>query len=262
MIIVCILIILPVLILLMIKPNARRIQGFPSTLFAHRGLHDKNVPENSLTAFKKAREKGFGVELDVRLTRDKKLVVFHDDSLKRLCGKDKEVIEMTYDQLSNYCISGTDEKIPLFKDVLEVLQDTPVICEIKCGQGQPVTEISEKVCCEIENYKGFICIESFNPFVVQWFRKNRPDIIRGQLSMNSFKQPGTLPFIQSFAMTHLLVNMLSRPDFIAYRFSDDSFGFFLLRLIFKPVCVAWTIEREEDQKMTGSKYSAFIFDNL
>ena len=246
--------------LFMIMPNSKRFSGFPVQLFAHRGLHGKGIPENSAAAFIRAREKGLGVELDVRFTSDKKLVVFHDDGLKRLCGEDIPVKSIPYDKLKEYRLSGTDETIPLFEEVLRDLKGSPVICEIKSMPGDDVQEICEAVCRHLKAYNGFMCIESFNPFVVRWFAKNRPEIIRGQLSMNFLKAKEGIPFIQAFLMAHLLVNILGRPDFIAYRFTDDSAGFCLCRKIFRPVCAAWTARGEAEQKQAGLKYQAIIFE--
>ena len=128
-------------ILYFIKPNRKRIKGLPVQLFAHRGLHGEGVPENTIAAFKKAYERKLGVELDVRFTLDKKVVVFHDDTLKRLCGQDIKVNELTYNELQNYNIAGTSERIPLLSDVLKVLDGMPVICEIKSNNKEPVEEL-------------------------------------------------------------------------------------------------------------------------
>ncbi len=251
---------LMILFLYLIKPNVKRFNGFPVPLFAHRGLHGEGVPENSLAAFIQARDRELGVELDVRFTSDKKLIVFHDDTLKRLCGEDIPVKSLRFDELEKYRLSGTNERIPLFEEVLLALKGMPVICEIKSMPGEDVKEICEEVCRQIESYSGFMCIESFNPFVIQWFAKNRPDMIRGQLSMNFMKAEERLPFTQAFAMTNLFINILGRPDFIAYRFTDDSVGFYLCRKIFNPVCAAWTARGRKEQKQAGLKYQAVIFE--
>lgn len=248
------------LLLYLIKPNTKRFSGFPAQMFAHRGLHGKGIPENSSAAFIKARERELGVELDVRFTSDNKLVVFHDDSLKRMCGADIPVRSISYEQLKEHRLAGTNESIPLFEEVLRDLKGMPVICEIKSMPGEDVQKICEAVCRHMETYDGYMCIESFNPYVVRWFAKNRPEIIRGQLSMNFMKTRGSLPFVQAFLMTHLLVNILGRPDFIAYRFTDDSMGFSLCRKIFRPVCAAWTARGETEQKQAGLKYQTIIFE--
>lgn len=258
--IIAFLVVIFLIIIYLIKPNKRRISKLPVQLFAHRGLHGESVPENTLAAFRKAYERKLGVELDVRFTQDKKVVVFHDDTLKRLCGQDIKVNELTYDELQKYNIAGTSEKIPLLSDVLKVLDGMPVICEIKSNNEEPVEELCSAVVNEIAGYKGFICVESFNPFVVKWLRTNRPEIIRGQLSMNFFRENNGLSFIQAIAMSNLFVNFLSRPDFIAYRYKDNSLGYFLCRHLFKPLCVPWTVKGEKNIKESTAVYSSIIFE--
>lgn len=254
------LVVIMLIVLYLIKPNKKRIEKLPVKLFAHRGLHGKDVPENTLAAFRLAGERKLGVELDVRFTRDKKVVVYHDDNLKRLCGQEIKVIDLTYGELQNYNIAGTEEKIPLLSDVLKVLNGAPVICEIKANNTGSREELCAAVSDIIRGYKGFICIESFDPFVVRWFRNNSPETIRGQLSM-SFK-PGNsdLSPVKAFLMTNLFVNVISRPDFIAYRYRDDSFGYLLCRKLFKPLCVPWTVRGEKDIKEASESFSSIIFE--
>ncbi|ANX01494.1 glycerophosphodiester phosphodiesterase [Thermoclostridium stercorarium subsp. leptospartum DSM 9219] len=265
MIIGCIIGILTIMFLIvlyLIKPNQKRIEALPVRLFAHRGLHGKGIPENTLKAFRMASERNFGVELDVRFTLDKKVVVFHDDSLKRLCGRDIKVGELTYDALQSCNIAGSDEKIPLLTEALEVLNGVPVICEIKSDNKGPIEELCVAVSDIIKKYNGFICIESFDPFVVRWFRKNRPEVIRGQLSMRFTTENSDLSPIKAFMMRNLFVNVFSRPDFIAYRYRDDSFGYFLCRCVFKPLCIPWTVKGKKDITEASGVYGSVIFEEI
>ena len=109
------------LIVFLIAPRKRRSTSpFDRTLYAHRGLHDNSCPENSLSAFRAAKEAGYGVELDVRFTADKQVVVYHDDTLTRMCGDDRRVDECTYEELQQLHLSDTTERIPLLSDVLSV----------------------------------------------------------------------------------------------------------------------------------------------
>lgn len=105
------------LYLFMICPKLRHrnnMDMFCSAPVAHRGIHDNiTVPENSLPAFNAAAEAGCGIELDVQFTKDRQLVVFHDDNLSRMCGDDRLVIDVTYDELSKMRLLDSDEKIPL-----------------------------------------------------------------------------------------------------------------------------------------------------
>ena len=127
------------------KAEEARRAPFYGRNFAHRGLHspDKNRPENSLPAFAEAAAAGYGVELDVRLTRDGALVVFHDDDLSRLCGREEKVEALTLDEIRELRLCGTEFGIPLLSEALEILgPDSPVIIELKRGSRN--TELCEK----------------------------------------------------------------------------------------------------------------------
>lgn len=257
-------VVLLIIMLYLIKPNKKRDTSyFRTKMYAHRGLHGAGVPENSLEAFRLAREKGYGVELDVQMTKDKKLVVFHDGNLKRVCGVEGNLRDYTYDELLNFRLSGTDEQIPLFKDVLEVLGDTDLICEIKGDNGNKCYELCEKTYNELcEYFKGKYCIESFSPFLTGWFKKNHPEIIRGQLSCDFSKEPSLNPVVR-FGLTHLLLNVISRPDFIAYKHQDKNiFGFQLCKRVYRPFLVAWTAKGEAEQKEAWGSFDSVIFEQF
>ena len=98
------------------KRNPADLAWLLSAPIAHRGLHDgnKTVPENSLPAFRGAIEKGYIIELDVAMTKDKKLVVYHDKKLRRGLGIDRYLSELTYEELTEHPLFGSAERIPLF----------------------------------------------------------------------------------------------------------------------------------------------------
>ena len=256
-------IVLLLIMLFLIKPGKRRDTSyFKTKMYAHRGLHGAGVPENSLTAFRLARESGYGVELDVQMTKDRKLVVFHDGNLKRMCGVDGYLRDYTYDELCEFRLAGTDEKIPLFEDVLKVLKKTDLICEIKGDNGNKCYDLCRYTYEALRNYEGRYCIESFSPFLVQWFRKNHPEIIRGQLSCDFMHDTG-MNFFERVTMTHLMVNVLSRPDFIAYKHEDiGRFGYRLCRRVFRHFLVAWTAKGDEEQKRAWGSFDSVIFEQF
>ena len=246
-----------------IMPGKKRDTSyFRGKMYAHRGLHGAGVPENSLTAFRLAREAGYGVELDVQMTKDRKLVVFHDGNLKRMCGVDGFLRDYTYEELSEFRLAGTDEIIPLFEDVLKTLGKTDLICEIKGDNGNKCYDLCEYTYDALMKYEGRFCIESFSPFLVEWFRKNHPEIIRGQLSCD-FMQDTGMKFFARVTMTHLMVNLLSRPDFVAYKHEDiGRFGYRLCRRVFRPFTVAWTAKGEEEQKRAWGSFDSVIFEQF
>ena len=186
--------------------------------YAHRGLHslDKSIPENSLAAFKAARNMGYGAELDVQLSKDGQVVVFHDDTLDRVCKVHGRVDEYPYEELHQMSLCGTKETIPLFTDVLEAFYGGgPLVVELKTA-GRKNAELCEKTLAILRNYQGVFCIESFDPRIVYWFKKNAPDIVRGQLSnpVKGFRPEYGL--LISYALAHVWGNLITKPDFNAY----------------------------------------------
>lgn len=191
--------------------------AFEGRNYAHRGLHriDKSVPENSLPAFDAAARIGYGVELDVRITRDGELVVFHDDNTKRVCGVEGIVEDMTWEELCKLRLCGTEYGIPLFYEVLEVVgKRCPVIIEIKRGGRN--RELCRKTYDLMKKYGGRYCVESFDPRIVGWFRHHAPEVLRGQLARNPFEMVKDTSRLNAFMVGNLLTNVISRPHFIAY----------------------------------------------
>jgi len=226
-------------------PGLEKLQGWA---YAHRGLHNKpTIPENSLAAFRLAVEKGYGAELDVHLLKDGGLAVIHDSALKRTTGAEGYEEDLSVEQLGNYCLEESSEPIPTFKQVLDLFEGkAPLIIELKTFRNN-ADALCEAVCRQLESYQGDYCLESFDPRVIRWLRKNRPQLIRGQLSMNFCKQHSGQGAWADFALTHLLCNFLTRPHFIAYNFGDR--GGLSNRLcldLWSLQGVSWTIRRQED----------------
>lgn len=189
---------------------------FTGVNFAHRGLHseDKSVPENSLKAFELAAAAGYGIELDVQLSSDGQVVVFHDDTLDRVCGIHARVNEKTYDELHAMSLCGSAETIPLFTDVLDVIGGrSALIVELKTCKKK--RELCEKTCAILRQYRGEVCIESFDPFIVAWFRFHGREFIRGQLAMAAERYELS-PKLLGWCLSRTLFNVAARPQFIAY----------------------------------------------
>ncbi|MBO5666338.1 MAG: glycerophosphodiester phosphodiesterase, partial [Firmicutes bacterium] len=213
------LVILCILYILMIRcrGNHPKMESLRGWSYAHRGLHGEGVPENSMKAFRLALEGGYGIELDIHLLKDGNLAVIHDSSLKRTAGVDVEIEDLTTEDLKNYTLEGTDETIPQFQDVLDLFNGkAPLIVELKAVRGNhaALTEAAVKM---LEKYQGAYCIESFDPRCILWLKKNRPEIIRGQLSQNFLKKDENLSLVLRFVLTHLLANVATVPDFIAFK---------------------------------------------
>lgn len=236
---------------------------FNKVYFAHRGLHDNasDAPENSMAAFRKAVEAGLGMELDVQVTKDGVPVIFHDFKLDRICRVQGKVTDCTYEELQNYRLCDSGERIPKFSELLEMVDgQVPLIVEIKA-------ETMDVSCCEVIDsllraYKGAYCIESFNPLVLWWFRRKHGEVVRGQLSSN-FRKEGEYRNICYFVMTHLLLNFLTKPDFIAYNhmFSEEP-GRRICRRLYHHPAAAWTIRSQQDLEALKGEYDVFIFESF
>ena len=162
--------------LIMPRTGRERRAPFTGRAFAHRGLYeaDQSVPENSLPAFRRAVEAGYGAELDVQMTKDGEVVVFHDDDLKRGCGIDGRICDMTLEEVRALRLFGTEEQIPLFADVLEIFSGKqPLIVELKYAPNWK--PLSEKTRQMLAAYSGPACIESFHPSIVRYFRQEDPE---------------------------------------------------------------------------------------
>ena len=207
--------------LFLIAPGAatkRQKAPFVGRNFAHRGLHseDKSVPENSLEAFRLAGRAGYGAELDVHLTKDGQVVVFHDYTLDRMCGVPGRVEEKSYDELKLLTLCGTNQRIPLLTEALEVYGGRgPLIVELKTGSRS--RELCEKTYAILSEYPGQVCVESFDPFILRWFRFHAKDLLRGQLAARRRDYGGAVTPLKAFLLSHCLLNFISRPQFIAYR---------------------------------------------
>lgn len=266
-IIVATCIILFLLYLFAICPNLTRkaqLKPFLGQMFAHRGLHDmgKRIPENSMLAFTNAIEHGYGIELDVHLTADRRLVVFHDDNLKRICGISGMIERMTYAELKDLTLSGTFEKIPLFTDVLDhVYGRVPLLIEIKMPSKD--TLVCKYVKEALDSYRGPYLIESFNSLALRWFRSNDPKVLRGQLSCNLVKDKNaTAPVWVRFFVQHLMSNWTCGPDFIAYRYTDaKNLGLRLNHRLFRVPIAVWTLKNEKVLEEAKKTYDMYIFED-
>ena len=230
---------------------------FKGFFYAHRGLYDNEggVPENSLPAFRAAAEKGYGVELDVQLSLDGQVIVFHDDTLDRVCGVHGNVADFSLSRLQSMKLLDTEETMPLFTDVLDVLKQGagPLIVELKSGKRN--AELCEKTRALLKDYPGVYCVESFAPAIVTWFQKNAPEIVRGQLAMPRQDYANVNPLVAR-VLAGCRLAFLNRPDFIAYKVGPRPEN--ILRMREKGVLlIGWT---SRDYETDAKENDGVIFE--
>lgn len=236
--------------------------------YAHRGLHDKSigVPENSLAAFRRAVEHGFGAELDVHLLADGGLAVFHDSQLKRMTGREGVVEDLSAAELGERRLGGTEETIPQFCEVLELFEPSrlPLLVELKTYKNNFAALCAAAV-AELDRHHVPYVMESFDPRCLLWLRRNRPDIVRGQLAQN-FLRPGEESGMGEAAdriLTDMAFNRMTRPDFVSFRYEDrDARSLRRVKRLKSAEVFYWTIRSREDMDAAEAEGAQVIFEGF
>ena len=220
---------------------------------AHRGLfnNEEGIPENSLAAFKEAIKEGYAIELDVSLTKDKYVVVYHDLNLKRLTGLDKEINKCNLSEIRKLNLLNTKYKIPILDEVLELVDGkVPLLIEIK---NEKVSCILERLLMKkLEKYNGKYIIESFNPFSIYWIKKHYENVAVGQLFV------GKGHFVRE-SFTKVL-NLFIKPQFIAYNIKNITKKERKYCNNKKIYLFSWTIRDKEELKKAKEISDGIIFE--
>lgn len=218
---------------------------------AHRGLHDKESTENSFSAFQKAIDKGYNIETDVHLLKSGEVVVFHDNTLKRVCGKKCAISSLTLDDIKgdDYLLPN-GEHIPLFSEMLEQVDGkTGILLELKLD-AHCDHRLEKAVYKLIKGKEKWIAVQSFSPYIISWFRKNAPEFYRGILSDNFVQWLHTLNFRQT------------SPDFIAFSIKHVDA---IVKTCKKKGCnlLVWTVRTPEDvSRALEYKVNNIIFETV
>ena len=174
----------------------------PNNRIAHRGMFDNDkIPENSLTAFKKALKYNYSIELDIQLTKDNIPVVFHDKNLKRMTGLDKNLEDTTFNEIKELKLLNTKEYIPTLDEVLDLVNNK-VLLDIEVKGTKKIKEITNILKDKLSNYSNFV-LKSFDPRIVRSLKKNINTEV-GYLIGNEHK-----------IMSNILIIKYSKADFLS-----------------------------------------------
>lgn len=235
------------------------------TPVAHRGLHDiaKGVPENSRLAFQKAIEGGYAIELDVRITGDNQVVVFHDEDLRRLCSREGMVAHLPLSELKTFTLLGTQETVPSFRDVLDLVKGrTPLVVEIKKHKGEPAGVLEASVARMLQHYPGPFVVQSFSPRTVKWFQKHAPQIVRGQIATDLANMMKDLSWFNRVRLKRALMSGYGNPDFLAYDVRDlPSEITAAARRRGLPI-LSWTVRSPTERARAAAHADNIIFEEL
>ena len=246
--------------LVLIRPHAKLPENKRLLCpYAHRGLHGKEIPENSLAAFKAAIDKGFGIELDVQLSSDGTVMVFHDYDLSRMTGVSKKLCNLSANELKALSLANTDQYIPTFEEVLTLVNGAvPLLVELK---GETLdASLCPKVAELLKAYKGDYCIESFNPLLLKEMRKYLPNAYYGQLYTNVCRDKKKYSVL-NILLVGMVFNFLARPNFIAYNKKDrNSFPVKFTTKFYKAPKFVWTVNSREEREIAKENGEYAIFE--
>ncbi|RSX50999.1 glycerophosphodiester phosphodiesterase [Bifidobacterium goeldii] len=246
------------------------------------------APENSLAAFAAACEAGYGIELDLQLTRDGQVVVVHDEDLLRVAGDPRKIADLTYDELTRIPLfpapakpgdaaaaplsdpvekaktapSGYYQHVPLFSDVLRVVAGrAPLIVEYKFADNAAwnarCDELMEKGDQLLQAYDGAYVIESFHPGAVNWYKEHRPEVCRGQLAEPISLSSGD---IKGWLAGLLAFDWISRPDFVAFDWHGGPTPQLKATRWMGAVPVSWTVRSRSELEECDPYFDYHIFE--
>lgn len=235
--------------------------------FAHRGLHNAllEIPENSLPAFEAAAVKGFGIELDVHLSRDGIPIVFHDEELTRMTGAEGELKEYSLAELKALRLIPGAQEIPTLEETLALIAGrVPVLVEVK-NYGQPVGPLEEGIADVVKNYVGPLAIQSFNPMSLKWFYRHYPHIVRGLIAYSFPVEEVPMKATTRFLLKNLLFAPLCKPHYIAYEHQDLARHrlrrLHRMRVRGTPVLV-WTVRTHSHAVLALKRADNIIFEDF
>ena len=221
---------------------------------AHRGLHNKEFPENSLGAFENACNLGFAIELDVHALADGTVAVFHDQNTLRMCGIDRDIGLLTLDDLPKFKLLNSKYTIPTLAEVLDLVNGrVPIMIELKPASRKE--KLEQKTYDIIKDYKGELAVKSFNPFSIAWFKKHANHIPRGLLS--SFFEHDNLPWIYKTVLKKLLLFGMCQPDFISYNVQNIPNKYVARKKV--PV-ITWTVNSKDLENKIKKFVDSVVFE--
>ena len=265
-ILAAILVVLFGLYLFLIAPRMRNkpdMSVFDGADIAHRGYFDNEngIPENSLPAFEAAIEKGFAIELDIQLSSDGGAMVFHDTDLDRVCGVEGKIWEYTAAELKQMKLFESDETIPTFEETLALIGGrVPLLVEYKMDR------VDTAVCAEgqalLDSYEGEYMMQCFDPRALLWYKKNAPQVARGQLAEEFWDKEEYNGKPLYLVLTYMVENVATRPDFISYKaIHKDNISLNLCRLMgAKTAC--YTLKSGEELSLVDGEFDMYIFDSF
>ena len=245
------------------KPDLSEIRRYD---YARRGFFDpaKDIPENSLAACRAAMEHGYGLILDVRITKDGVPVLFHDERIYRMTGFAGDVETSTLAEIKAMRLLGTEERIPTLEEALELVDgQVPVVLELHVCGGNYET-LCDLVCDVLDVYEGVFAVQSFDPRVLRWFRQQRNEYIRCQMSdYNYCSGTSWKSRIWDLFCTSLFMNFLTEPDMISCSMGTRiNPSLWLCRILYHVPWFVWTVRTMEEYEQVRTDGAIVVFESM
>lgn len=232
---------------------------------AHRGLHGNGIVENSLSAAAAAIAANYAIEVDLQLSADGEIVVFHDETLDRLTAEKGEVAARTLAALQSIKLNNSEDTIPSLADLLRLVNGrVPLILELKSPWNGIVTLV-HKVADVLANYEGPVAVMSFDPDLVAELKRYAPALPRGIVAERRYVHPHW-KFLSTARKQYLglLLHLLrTRPHFIAYaQFDLPAKAPSIARKVFGIPLLTWTVRVERERERVAGIADQIIFEHI
>lgn len=232
---------------------------FGAKYYAHRGLHSEKIIENTMESFELAKEKGFGIELDVHLTLDNKIVVFHDYTLERLVGDDRYISTIPSNELKNYKLKRTGQGIVLLDEVLDLVKsEVPIVVEIKSLFREE--EMANRVVEASRAYKGNIAFKSFNHDLMDKLKIYAPEVLCGKVFS---KLISDTPMAQQMSLiTDKSYFSYDKMDFISVSYNELMSKYIAVAKRKGVKVMSWTLKDKTLANLALKKADAVMFEGF
>ena len=232
---------------------------------AHRGLHGNGIVEISLSAAAAAVTANYAIEVDLQLSSDGEIVVFHDDDLDRLTSEKGDVVTRSAAQLKAIKLRDSGDTIPTLDDLLALVAGkVPLVLELKSPWNGDTT-LAKKVADRLLSYEGPVAVMSFDPDLVQALRKHAPGLPRGIVAERWYIHPHWkfLAPARKHYLGLLLHLLRTKPHFVAYgQFNLPAIAPLIARYLFGMPLLTWTVRVEKERKRVCKWVDQIIFEHI
>ena len=222
-------------------------------IIAHRGVYNNiDIPENTISSFRKAINNNYYIELDIGMTKDNILIVYHDKNLNRMTNINKNVKNMNYNDIKNIYLLNTKEKIPTLEEVIK-LNNNKVFLIIEIKKDKRYKKIVDNLMKLLNTYSVTYLIQSFDIKTLYYINKHYSNTLKGiLLSKKSRRKNCYLPLLSILKITN--VNFIS----ISKSLINDKNS----KYINKYPTYIWTIKSKKELNKYINKFTGYICDNL